>query len=183
VTSQSPNKTNELRLPFGQQAIDTNYTLIDLPGHPKLEYLTTAEIKGNRNNLLGIIYVVDAASGPDTVAQAAKGLLSILTLTEKRAGGVDILVAANKSDVFNVLSSSRLQKMLEDQIQQLRETSAKGLGHVDADEDELDRSWVGGDQKFEFDHLEGNVTVLSGSVLGDATTKWEGWVEETALNH
>lgn len=174
--------TDDLELPFDSKSLETKYTLIDLPGHPKLEYHTTSEIKGNRTNLLGIIYMVDAASGLDGVAEAAKGLLRILTITEKRAGGVEILIAANKNDVFNVISATRLQSVLEEQIEELRKTSARGLGDVDANDDELDSSWVGGEEKFAFHHLEGKVTVLSGSVAAGSTTKWEGWVEEIALN-
>jgi signal recognition particle receptor subunit beta len=188
--SQTVNKYEQLKLPFGSGAIEHNYTLMDMPGHPKLYYMTENAIDANRTNINGIIYMIDAASGAAGVSEAANGLYRLLQQTEKRSGGVPILVAASKSDVFNVVSAARLKTVLEDEINQLRSAKAQSVGDVkinaqgqDTGEHGDEGYWIGLEGKFEFAQLEGEVAVLDGSVKAGRTAKWESWVDQQAANH
>ncbi|ANB15747.1 Signal recognition particle receptor subunit beta [Sugiyamaella lignohabitans] len=193
VTSQSPNRYEHLRLPFGSdEPVDTEYTIVDLPGHPKLWHFTVEEVEKHRSNLVGIVYVIDAASGQSGISKAASNLYQLLQLTERRAGGVNILIASNKSDVFNVISTSRLKTLLESEINDLRssreqtvdEVKINAKGQEANDSEEISsNAWIGKDGKdFEFSQLEGEVDILDGSVKSSRTSKWETWLAEKALN-
>ncbi|CAN6642256.1 signal recognition particle receptor subunit beta [Trichomonascus vanleenenianus] len=183
VASTSANRFYNLRLPFSTGADETSFALIDLPGNPKLRYLTIDEVRKHKN-LRGILFIVDGASGQAGVTNAASYLFDILRITEQRQGGVNILVAVNKSDVFNVLSAARVKAILEAQIGELRASRAKSLGEVTSNEDstEDDGSWIGQEGQFAFEHLEGELIVLDGTVKSDRTHKWENWLEGHALN-
>lgn len=179
VSSQTTNEST-IQVPFRDPVEE--YILMDLPGHPKLSYLYEEEIKNRlHHSLRGIIYVVDSASGSKGIAKAAQGLYKILQLVEVKAGGIDILVAANKSDVFNAMSASRLTTMLEQEIDNLRESSKRGLGEVKTHGEEED-IWVGSEGNIKFSQLESHVAVREGSVTFDKVAKWEEWIEMVVAN-
>ncbi|KAA8902502.1 hypothetical protein TRICI_005863 [Trichomonascus ciferrii] len=125
--------------------------------------------------------MLDGAGGEEGIKGSASRLYSILEQTEKLAGQLDVLVAANKSDVFNFVSCRRIKRILEDEIEQLRQSKLKGIG--DVAQDDGDNTVLGyDDEKFNFDQLETPVSILDGSVASETTHKWESWVEEHALN-
>lgn len=183
VTSQTVNRYDLLRLPFAdEEKLKEVYSLVDIPGHARLQYLLKNELAASRNNLIGIVFVVDAAGGEASIEKAAKYLYDVLKITEKRAGGVDIVVAANKFDVFNVISTTRITSLFEKYIEEYRTSGAKGLSEVKADEDTDDNTWIGGNGQFQFSQLEGRVTVVDGSVKANRLHKWESHIEELAVN-
>lgn len=183
VTSQTVNRYDSLRLPFAdEEKLKEVYSLVDIPGHARLQYLLNNELAASRNNLVGIVFVVDASGGEVAIENAAKYLYNLLKITEKRAGGVDIIIAANKFDVFNVISTTRITNLLEKYIDEYRTSGAKGLSEVKADEDSDDSTWIGGNGQFQFSQLEGRVTVVDGSVKANRLHKLESHVEELAAN-
>jgi signal recognition particle receptor subunit beta len=143
--------------------------------------MTIDELNSSRINLKGIIFLIDAASGTKNIAETAKQLYKLLQLTEKQDGGMDILIAANKADVFNVISTTRIREILEKEIHGLRDSQSKGISDVN-EEDNESSAWIGTDGPFQFNHLEGDVMIVDGSVRANRTQKWQEWVERHALN-
>jgi len=158
--------------------------LIDFPGHPKLHNLTTDEIKTS-TNIHGLIFVIDSSIDPKKLGENAKFLYDLLTITERRPGGVDILVPCNKSDLFSARQSHKIKELLEQEIDSYRKLNVHNISKVDNDEIDDEFSDLGQsiNSNFSFDQLEGNFDVVSGSVLKDKIEKWECWIDERAVNY
>lgn len=170
---------DQLTIPFGGES-GVYYRLVDVPGNTKLGFIERQCVRDNLYNLKGIIFMLDGAGGEEGIKGSAGRLYSVLQQAEKLAGQLDVLVAANKSDVFNFVSCRRIKKILEEEIEQLRQSKLKGIGDVT---EEDDNTWLGYDEeKFNFEQLETAVTILDGSIKNETTQKWENWVEEHALN-
>lgn len=185
VTSQESNTYTSFSIPFDSDFDATKITLVDLPGHPKLNHVFSEALE-SYSNIKGIVYVIDAASGPKGIQEAANRLFNMLLKTETRMGGIDIMIACNKADVFNMIPSARLQTMLEEEIQNIRDNRSKSLGEVGAagsldDDNEDDGSWLGG-SKFKFINLEGEVSIADGSVLLNNVENWKRFVEAVTVN-
>ncbi|KAF5096302.1 hypothetical protein D0Z03_001649 [Geotrichum reessii] len=120
-----------LPIPFDSDVVATRITIVDLPGHAKLGHILN-ETLNNYSNIKGILFVIDAAAGNNGVRIAAERLFTLLLRTEQRMGGIDLMIACNKADVFNMIPAVRMKKLLEEEIQNIRETKAKGLGTVGA---------------------------------------------------
>lgn len=182
VTSQEPNITTKFALPSTGQT-KTNFKLVEFPGHNKLHNLTIDEIKTS-TNIFGLIFVIDSAIDPKKLGENAKFLYEILTHTERRPGGVDILVACNKSDLFNARQAQKIRELLELEIDSIRKLNVHNISKVDNDEVDEEFSDLGQsiNSNFKFDGLEGNFDVVSGSVLKDKIEKWECWIDERAVN-
>ena len=96
------------------------------------------------------------------------------------------MIACNKADVFNMVPASRMKAELEREIQEIRDTRAKGLGAMaDAgsleDDNQDDGSWLG-QEKFQFLDLDGEVSIADGSVITNNVENWKRWVEAVAVN-
>lgn len=185
VTSQESNMYKSLPIPFDSDVVATRITIVDLPGHAKLGHILN-ETLNNYSNIKGILFVIDAAAGNNGVRIAAERLFTLLLRTEQRMGGIDLMIACNKADVFNMIPAVRMKKLLEEEIQNIRETKAKGLGTVGAsgsldDDNEDDGSWLGGD-RFDFVNLDSEVSISDGSVLTNNVEHWKRWVEGIVVN-
>ncbi len=173
VTSVVPNRCENVPLQISEDGEDTDrFTLVDLPGHEKLEHLTWAEF-GPSSNVRAVLFVVDAASGQQKIAAAASQLFKLLLRTENH--GINVLILANKCDLFNTMSSSRVKTILETEIGAIRSSKQQSVGEAGSDEAE-ERAWIGLDGKFQFEDLESVVQVLDGSVKLKKTTKWDKWL-------
>lgn len=183
VTSQEPNVTTKFPLPSTGQT-KTNFKLIDFPGHNKLHNLTINEIKTS-TNIFGLIFLIDSSIDPKKISESAKFLYEILSTTERRPGGVDILIGCNKSDLFSARQSQKIKELLELEIDSYRKLNAHNISKVDNDEVDEEFSDLGQsiNSNFRFDLLEGNFDVVSGSVLKDKIEKWECWIDERAVNY
>lgn len=185
VTSQVPNVYSSFKIPFDSPVDAVRITLVDLPGHNKLVH-HLEEALGKFSNVRGIIFVIDAASGPEGIRTAAEALFKLLLRTEQRMGGIDIMIACNKADVFNMVPAMRMKLALENEIQEIRSTKAKSLGTVAKagsleDDNEDDGSWLGGDT-FRFVDLDGEISIADGSAVTDNVENWKRWLEEVAVN-
>lgn len=185
VTSQEPNMYKSLPIPFDSDVVAARITIVDLPGHAKLGHLLNDALN-TYSNIKGILFVIDAAAGPNGVRVAAERLFTLLLRTEQRMGGIDLMIACNKADVFNMIPAVRMKSLLEEEIQNIRETRSKGLGTVGAsgsleDDNEDDGSWLGG-ERFEFVNLDSEVSISDGSVLTNNVEHWKRWVEGVVVN-
>ncbi|KAK9238207.1 signal recognition particle receptor beta subunit-domain-containing protein [Lipomyces kononenkoae] len=180
------------------------FVLIDTPGHQKLRHgmFSALQIAQTARTIHGVLYVVDASaiSRPERLREAAEYLYDILRITERVRGGTDVLVAANKSELFTAVPAKRLRTLLEVELDKIRESRAKSVDKVGAggdkhdgdDGDEDDSAVVGGnlwlgrggekEGPFKFEDLETEVTVVDGSVDNDKIDGWLGWMEERAVN-
>uniref|UniRef100_A0A060TAI6 Signal recognition particle receptor subunit beta n=1 Tax=Blastobotrys adeninivorans TaxID=409370 RepID=A0A060TAI6_BLAAD len=184
VTSTTTNTFEELKVPFDGGLDETVETvrIVDIPGHSKLRSHVQKALEDYDNAIRGIVFVIDSAAGAQAISQAASFLYWLLQKVEKKAGGIAILVAANKGDVFNALPVTKLRDTLEKEIDALRSARSKGVGDVDLNEDDEDGSWIGLEGQFHFKDLESEFAVMDGSVTASRTSKWDNWVQQHALN-
>ncbi|OBT46867.1 hypothetical protein VE00_01884 [Pseudogymnoascus sp. WSF 3629] len=212
-TSQTP-LVAECALPVGITAASAKYRsandpshrvrekflLIDTPGHGKLHHYAFSAV-ANTQNLKGIIFVVDAASlpaGDEGLRQAAEYLHDTLLLLQKRLTtvksskapkGIEVLIAANKMDLFTAQPSAIVRSLLEKEIGKVRTSKSKGLLEsgieTAGDLDDVDSDdWLGetGSTQFKFEQLEEfniSTEVAGGCAMGENETdvqKWWKWV-------
>ncbi|KAI1368439.1 signal recognition particle receptor beta subunit-domain-containing protein [Xylaria arbuscula] len=180
------------------------FHLVDTPGHGKLRAAALDQLGGDGKTgktqfgdsamLRGVIYVLDAATLEDTLADAATYLYQVLLALQKRAGSgrtsrspnaVHVLIAANKLDLFTALPASLVRSNLEAELGRIRQSRSKGLldsgvGTDDIGSEEQD-SWLGeyGSEKFTFAQMREfdiEVDVVGGSVLEANVDKWWDWI-------
>lgn len=197
LTSQSPNQ-QVVKLPFSSTDETSTATIEikDFPGHPKLFHMLEEEIKTNLRDIAGIVFVVDSAAAgklksasdpaaTEAVSTTAQMLCKVLSLTERHPNGVDILIAGNKSDVFNALSASKLRSLLEQEILEIMSTKGKLLdANADSGNDtDSPLAWIADSDKFSFDELEGAMDVIDGSAKLGQVSSWATWIEQQIANH
>jgi signal recognition particle receptor subunit beta len=189
--------------------------LTDTPGHAKLRHYALGTLDAqakSKSRTDGIIFVVDAANLSNEDAAAAGGLREaagylhdvLLALQKQvargaRRRGVQVMVAANKMDLFTALPAGMARASLEAEISRQRSTRARGIAGVgsagkgeglDAGADpvgeEVEESDVlagEAEGKFEFARMAEwgvEVVVLGGSAAGEEASveKWWGWIAE-----
>lgn len=180
VMSQDVNATNHYKLPSsGDKKLD--FKLIEFPGHAKLQNLLFEEIKTSKN-IKGLIYLIDSSIDPKNFQQVSKLLYEILLISERRPGGIDILVACNKSDLFSARQANKIKDLLEQEIDSIRRLNSSNISKVDESNEEDENLGQSINSKFKFENLEGNVDVVSGSVLKNKLDKWECWIDERSVN-
>ncbi|KAI0115718.1 signal recognition particle receptor beta subunit-domain-containing protein [Nemania sp. FL0031] len=181
------------------------FYLVDTPGHGKLRGAAMAQLTGSGSGsgsgqfgdkamLRGVLYVLDAATLDDSLADAATYLYDVLLALQKRAGSgstsrppnaVHVLVAANKIDLFTALPASLVRSNLEAELGRIRQSRSKGLLDSGVGTDEIGSeeqdSWLGeyGSEKFTFGQMREfdiEVDVVGGSVLEGNVDKWWDWI-------
>lgn len=181
VMSQVPTIDTEYTLSSAPGA----FTLIDYPGHPKLQQLylhTDLRDAAFVRKLKGIMFVVDSAAFTKEYCElVARQMLDIFKATEARPDGVDMAVCCNRCDLFTSKKPARIRTMLEEEIEVQRRLEAKSLGKVSDGVEELD-DLIGSQRAFTFSSLEGNVDFVEGNAYKENVAKWEGWVAERAVN-
>lgn len=171
------------------------FLLVDTPGHGKLRN-QHAMTQIASNTLRGIVYVLDAASLDDNLADAASYLYDVLLALQKRTGAgktsktpneIHVLIAANKLDLFTALPASLVKSNLEAELSRIRRSRSKGLldSGVGVDEvgSEEQDDWLGqyGSEKFTFGQMREfdiEVDVIGGSVLEGKVDKWWDWISQ-----
>ncbi|CDK24351.1 unnamed protein product [Kuraishia capsulata CBS 1993] len=181
VMSQVPT----IELAYTVPSAPGTFTLIDYPGHPKLQQLYLhANLRDPAfvRKLKGILFVVDSASFSKEYCElAARQMLDIFKATEGRPDGVDMVVCCNRCDLFTSKKPTRIRTMLEEEIETQRKLEAKSLGKVSDGVEELD-DLIGSQQRFSFASLEGNVDFVEGNCYKNNVGKWEEWVQERGVN-
>ncbi|CAG99567.1 Signal recognition particle receptor subunit beta [Kluyveromyces lactis] len=188
VMSQEPNVAEDYMLPTSHK--NFKFKLIDFPGHDKFRSELLQTIKDS-SQLKGLIYVIDSTINPKELVSTAELLYEILSVTELRPDGVDILLACNKSESFVARPPSKIKGALEKEITEIMKRKAKSLKanskkslSDDANDDDDDEVAVlqQNSAGFEFDRIDGNVDAKEGSVLKNDIDKWECWIDERAMN-
>lgn len=147
------------------------------------------------------MFVLDAADcGPKGLEKTAQYLFRVLLRTEHRDGGMDLMIACNKADAFSMVPASKLRKILQDELTDIRDARAQGLGAVknedtlgskasknasgdDEDFDDMeDGSWLGSGEPIDFANLESEVSLADGSVQTNNVDAWKRWIETAILN-
>jgi signal recognition particle receptor subunit beta len=178
------------------------FLLVDTPGHGKLRHHALSSIT-KPQNLKGVIFLVDAASlttDDETLRITSEYLYDILLLLQKRMADpkiskstkeFNLLVAANKMDLFTALPAALVKSSLESELQKIRASRSKGILDSgigisdDADVDE-NNDWLGevGSKEFKFSQMQEfgiSVEVRGGSVIGapePEVEKWWNWIAE-----
>ncbi|KAI0526273.1 signal recognition particle receptor beta subunit-domain-containing protein [Xylaria bambusicola] len=180
------------------------FHLVDTPGHGKLRGAALDQLGGDGKTgkpqfgdstmLRGVIYMLDAATLEDTLADAATYLYQVLLTLQKRTGSghtsrapnaVHVLIAANKLDLFTALPASLVRSNLESELGRIRQSRSKGLLDSGVGTDEIGSeeqdSWLGeyGSEKFTFAQMREfdiEIDVIGGSVLEANVDKWWDWI-------
>jgi signal recognition particle receptor subunit beta len=180
--------------------VQQKFLFIDTPGHGKLRHHAFSAVADTKN-LKGIIFVVDAANlpvGEEGLRQAAEYLHDILLMLQKRSTAtksskslkeIEILIAANKMDLFTAQPSAIVKSLLEKEIGKVRNSKSKGLLESGIETggslDDVDNDyWLGetGSTQFKFEQLvEFNISieVAGGCAVGENQAdvqKWWKWV-------
>jgi signal recognition particle receptor subunit beta len=171
------------------------FLLHDTPGHGKLRNHAMTQVTAAQG-LKGIIFLLDAATLDDTLAATATYLYDVLLALQKRIGSgktsrspnaIQLLVAANKLDLFTALPASLVKSKLEVELGRIRQSRSKGLldsgvGIDDIGAEEND-DWLGeyGSDKFSFTQMREfdlEVDIVGGSVIDGNVNKWWSWISE-----
>ncbi|KAI1394692.1 P-loop containing nucleoside triphosphate hydrolase protein [Hypoxylon fuscum] len=171
------------------------FQLVDTPGHGKLRN-QHAMAQLAASTLRGVIFVLDAATLDDCLADAAAYLYDVLLALQKRTGAgktskapaaIHVLVAANKLDLFTALPASLVKSNLEAELGRIRKSRSKGLLDSGVGDDEVGSEeqdgWLGeyGSEKFTFRQMrefDVEIDVIGGSVLEGNVDKWWDWISE-----
>ncbi|KAI4868783.1 P-loop containing nucleoside triphosphate hydrolase protein [Hypoxylon rubiginosum] len=169
------------------------FLLVDTPGHGKLRN-QHAMTQIASSTLKGIVYVLDAATLDEYLADAATYLYDVLLTLQKRTGAgktsktpnaIHVLVAVNKLDLFTALPATLVKSNLEAELGRIRQSRSKGLldSGVGVDEigSEEQDGWLGeyGSEKFSFRQMlefDIELDVVGGSVLEGNVDKWWDWI-------
>ncbi|KAI2616694.1 P-loop containing nucleoside triphosphate hydrolase protein [Hypomontagnella submonticulosa] len=169
------------------------FLLVDTPGHGKLRN-QHAMTQIASSTLRGVVYILDAASLDDSLADTAAYLYDVLLALQKRTGAgktsktpnaIHVLIAANKLDLFTALPASLVKSRLEAELGRIRQSRSKGLldSGVGVDEigSEEQDGWLGeyGSEKFSFGQMREfdiEVDIVGGSVLEGNVDKWWDWI-------
>lgn len=160
-----------------------NISVWDFPGSHKLkDLLLYPFLKSNLNEVIGLMYVVDASALDEAkLKEIAQDLLRVFKITEGKPNGVDILVFCNKSDRFTAKKKDRVKSLLEAQMKNLVRLDMRGLEKVDG-ENAPEEAFVGGSD-FAFHTLEGNVTFAEGNLWKeDKRGDVYDWILEKVAN-
>ncbi|KAK7941210.1 hypothetical protein PG997_002966 [Apiospora hydei] len=171
------------------------FLLVDTPGHGKLRNFAMDSLVA-REGLKGIVFMLDAATLDENLAATANYLYEVLLALQKRVSSVktsktpsaiNVLIAANKSDLFTALPATLVKSNLEAELGRIRKSRSKGLlasgvGIDDVDNGEND-DWLGeyGSEKFTFGQMQEfnlEVDIVGGSVTEGKVDKWWHWVSE-----
>lgn len=150
-------------------------------------------------NVKGVIFFADSAfpSGDPQIRDTAEYLHDILLLLQKRAHAnpkgrrrkgettiTNVLIAANKQDLFTALPPTTIKSKLEKEIDVVRKTRARGLMTAGTEgDDEEEKESLGRDEGFTFMTFEDDtgmrVEVVGGSARGEegaGVRRWEEWI-------
>ncbi|KAG2178105.1 hypothetical protein INT43_003358 [Umbelopsis isabellina] len=145
--------------------------LIDVPGHERLRFRYTDFLPITR----GVIFVVDSTTIGRSARSTAEYLYDVLANQHTSKSNIPILVACNKTDLFTALPTSKIQTLLEAEINRLRATKSAAVEQQESSGETMSEYLGYEGQDFKFEHLENDVTLAGCSVEnGDlkCVTEW-----------
>ncbi|SAM04829.1 hypothetical protein [Absidia glauca] len=147
------------------------YELVDIPGHERVRYRYTDFLPISRC----ILFVVDSTTINRQVRPVAEYLYHLLAHASIQSQKTPILIVCNKSDMITALPPSRIQSLLESEINRLRATRTAAVEKQDSDADEQEAFLGYEGEDFKFDHLDNKVDFEQCCVLRnevDSVTSW-----------
>lgn len=174
VSSIEPNFGN-IRLPFSNEAAQSNYQIIDYPGYLKYENLFKNLVQDIK--LKGVIFLIDSDvnSFNKSINTICKKLFRIMSITELEPDGINYLIGINKSDLFNSLPKNKIRANLETEMNKVINNEL----HQDHEEEiNIWHEYL----PFKFENLKGNVEFMPGSVLKNQLNDWQNWMDQIVVN-
>ncbi|KAJ1955219.1 hypothetical protein EC988_002002 [Linderina pennispora] len=178
---QQPTQTS-MAVNASEVTVDsTRAFLVDVPGHQKFLFDRDAQLAGAR----GVVFVVDSVAIADNVRETAEQLYEVLANSKVQELETPVLVVCNKQDEMAALTNTRVRKLLEDEIDNLRgsrQAALDALGDT-AEDDARAGDFLGYDgKKFSFDDIQNDVqfnecVLAQGHDLGGVTYV-ESWIGE-----
>eukprot|EP00842_Homolaphlyctis_polyrhiza_P003248 jgi/Hompol1/3924/HPOL_000721-RA len=152
-------------------AKQTSFKLVDLPGHEKLRFKYQQFLPSAK----GILFVLDASQirRVQMLRSAAEYIYTLLADPLSSSHEIPLTVLCNKSEELLALSPEKIQKMLEQEINELRKTRSAGVvGQADLDggdaEDDEEAAYLGFEgQPFKFEHIPNPVEFVAISCKAD----------------
>nr|POE87921.1 signal recognition particle receptor subunit beta [Quercus suber] len=171
------------------------FLVMDTPGHGKLRHHALSALAATDLHIVGTIYIVDSAavSSASGLTETAEYLHDVLlelqkrqsqSQTSKHPASTNVLVAANKQDLFTSLPVALVRKKLEDEITKVRLTRSRGVldSSVGGENEDEEAGWLGeyGATHFTFQQVQEygiDVKILGGSIEKDGQQKVEEWLQ------
>lgn len=192
VTTLEPKSDNFLvNEELKDNKIFKDIEIIDFPSNKKLKNLYLMPYFDDKlNEIQGIIYLIDSSNFDSKICHlVAEELLEIFTITESKPNGIDILIFANKDDLFTSKKVSKIKEMLEIEIGKIYRLKLHNLNKVNNNNDKIDDNeefdnlnMVIKDGKFQFQLLEGNVDFQHGNIFKDNWSGISDWLYEKIVN-
>ncbi|XP_042885346.1 signal recognition particle receptor subunit beta-like [Penaeus japonicus] len=147
VTTVTSMKPSNAEYKIGKKSL----TVYDVPGHERIRYAAFEKIK---NIAGGIAFLVDSATIQKDVRDVAEFLYTVMCDETIQNGRPRILIVCNKQDLPLARSAQLICKMMEKEMNLLRETRSSQLQSTSGTGN--NNSFLGHPgQDFEFGHLGG----------------------------
>ncbi|RIA89417.1 signal recognition particle receptor beta subunit-domain-containing protein [Glomus cerebriforme] len=147
---------------------------VDVPGHEKLRFKFSDFIPITR----GIIFLVDSSTCVKNVRSIAEYLYDIFSNKDVIKHNIPTLIACNKSDMITALPPERIQTMLENEINKLRNTRTSALDNQDSSITDNIEFLGYENEKFKFEHLENETHFEKCSVDKNEIAEIKNWIAE-----
>jgi signal recognition particle receptor subunit beta len=166
VTSIKENEAN-IVLSEGKSPVH----IVDIPGHERLRFKFSEFMPIAR----AIIFVVDSSTVSRQTRLLAEYLYDILADKFAQEERIPVLIACNKSDLLTAFDKERIQTLLEEEINRLRQTRTAALDTQDSEGNES--VFLGYEGKdFSFQDLENEVEFIECSAGGKDVESIRDWM-------
>ncbi|CAO3664317.1 unnamed protein product [Umbelopsis vinacea] len=173
ITSMKENEaTVELVDENGASITKQPIQLVDVPGHERLRFRYTDFMPIAR----GVIFVVDSTTVGRSARTTAEYLYDILANQHTIKSKIPILIACNKTDLFTALPTSKIQTILEAEINRLRATRSAAVEQQESSGDVMAEYLGYEGQDFKFEHLECEVRLTGCSVENGELNSILEWI-------
>ncbi|KAG0221933.1 signal recognition particle receptor beta subunit-domain-containing protein [Mortierella sp. GBAus27b] len=166
VTSIKENETN-IVLVEGKPPVH----VVDIPGHERLRFKFSEFMPIAR----AVVFVVDSSTVPRQTRLLAEYLYDILADKFAQNERIPVLIACNKSDLLTSFKKERIQSILEEEINKLRQTRTAALDTQDSEGNES--VFLGFEGKeFSFQDLENEVEFVECSIENKSVDDIKDWM-------
>ncbi|KAF9974059.1 hypothetical protein BGZ65_008928 [Modicella reniformis] len=166
VTSIKENETDFL-LTEGKPPVH----IVDIPGHERLRFKFSEFMPIAR----AVVFVVDSSTVSRQTRLLAEYLYDILADNFAQNEKIPILIACNKSDLLTAFKKERIQSLLEEEINKLRQTKTAALDTQESEGNE--NVFLGFEGKdFSFQDLENEVEFIECSTENKDVEGIKDWM-------
>ncbi|KAF7723083.1 hypothetical protein EC973_002367 [Apophysomyces ossiformis] len=151
--------------------------LVDMPGHERVRYRFSEFLPVTR----AIIFVVDSSTVSRSVRSVAEYLYNILAHPQTQNQRIPVLIACNKSDKVMALPKERIQRLLETEMNRLRDTRTAAVDQQASEMNEQEAYLGFEGEDFQFSHLENEVSFETCSVEKEELEDVTEWLRTTVF--